>query len=177
MSDWPIHIVVLGDATAQGSHTAFNNKYTGKAQLVESNAKKLRPWRAKVSSDADEQYDGEALTGPLDVLIVFVVKRPKGHYGTGRNADLLKDSAPVYPEVRPDLGKLCRAIEDSLTGIVWRDDSLIVREAHMKRYGTKPRVEVFVRPTALATIGDLVGAGIEKPEVPEMIEFEQLSLA
>ena len=40
--------------------------------------------------------------------------------------------------------KLTRAVEDALTGLVWRDDAQVVDEVLSKRYGAPERVEVRV---------------------------------
>ena len=72
------------------------------------------------------EYDGDVLTGPLSVAFQFRFLRPQSHYGTGRNAGHVKDSAPLYPTVRPDRTKVMRSTEDALTGILWKDDSQIV---------------------------------------------------
>jgi Holliday junction resolvase RusA-like endonuclease len=48
---------------------------------------------------------------------------------------------------RPDATKLWRPTEDALTGIVWRDDSQIIRQLVRKRYcgpGEVPGAEVLV---------------------------------
>lgn len=78
---------------------------------------------------------------PLLLIATFYVARPKGHYGTGRNADVLKPSAPALPTTRPDLSNLLKLFEDALNGYAFVDDSNLV-DIHMrKRYGI-PRTEV-----------------------------------
>jgi crossover junction endodeoxyribonuclease RusA len=76
-------------------------------------------------------------TGPVAVHVKFVMPRPKHHYRTGRNAHLLRDSAPEYPTGKPDLDKLCRALLDSLTaaGVV-KDDAQVVWLDAIKVYAT-----------------------------------------
>src|SRR5690606_25696178 len=59
--------------------------------------------------------------------MVFTLARPRSHYRTGRNAHLLRDSAPARPTGAPDLSKLARATEDALTEAgVWKDDAAVV---------------------------------------------------
>jgi Holliday junction resolvase RusA-like endonuclease len=77
------------------------------------------------------------LEGPLRVRFDFVFPRPKGHFGSGKNATVLKRNAPQYPVVKPDATKVIRSTEDALKGILWRDDSQIVTQAATKRYGTQ----------------------------------------
>lgn len=95
--------------------------------MVES-SKKVKPWREAVKYAAlDQNHRWPPLDGPLLVEFAFTFARPKSHYRTGRNAHLLRDSAPPYPAVVPDLSKLIRSTEDALTDAgVWTDDARIV---------------------------------------------------
>lgn len=197
-TEWPIRIVATGKAEPAGSKTSFIPKSNDlvfklvaanspgavkdalgglRANVVDANPK-AAGWKEAVAWFAASQYHGKPLTGPLDVEVIFVLPRLKSHYGTGRNADLLKDTAPLYPAVRPDTTKLWRGVEDALTGIVWVDDGQVVNQSVQKRYGDHPRVEIRVRPTAVTCVRDLVILGEERPERPStLVPFEQLSLA
>lgn len=116
--------------------------------------KKSPGWKDRVAQEVSEQYGPEPLLDvPLAVTFRFVVPRNKGHFGTGRNAGAVKDSAPAYPRVRPDVLKLARGVEDALTGVLWRDDAQIVQEELVKEFGEPSRVEIEVR-TLDATVGE-----------------------
>lgn len=97
-------------------------------------------WRARVSTIAGEAHRGRVLEGGLSLAVSFRFLRPKSHYRTGANADsrrpwhLLRASAPGYHTQRPDATKLLRALEDALTGILWRDDAQVVRQACSKEW-------------------------------------------
>jgi Holliday junction resolvase RusA-like endonuclease len=174
--EWPIHIVVQGKAQPAGSKDAFVIPGTNRASVVDANPH-LKPWQVTVSWEARDQYRGKPMTCAVDVEIVVVRKWRTGDYGTGRNAGVLKDHAPLQPTTAPDVLKLARGIEDALTGIVYQDDALIVNEFLQKRYGHEPRVEIRVRPTALTCVRDLLLLGADAPARPsELHEFEQLSL-
>lgn len=68
------------------------------------------------------------------IMAVFTVSRPLGHYGTGRNARLLKPWATALePTGRPDLSNLCKLIEDALTEHAWHDDDQITRWADARK--------------------------------------------
>lgn len=140
-----IRLVVMGAASPAGSKRAFVNKKTGKAQVVDAN-KNSRPWKSIVAAEGAARYGGALLRGPLEVDIVFYRKRPKGHFGSGRNSDQIKESAPRYPTSKPDVLKLGRGVEDALTGIIWADDSQIVKEHLYKEYGEPERCEILIRP-------------------------------
>jgi Holliday junction resolvase RusA-like endonuclease len=143
-----IRFEVFGEARPAGSKRAFVNPHTGQAIVTDDSGKKGKTWRADIQAAAREAYDGPLLDGALDILVTFYRARPKSHYRTGKNADLLKDSAPRYPTARPDATKLLRAVEDALTGIIWVDDSLIVSQHAFKRFADdgRPKVKVEVRP-------------------------------
>jgi len=100
--------------------------------MIEGNKNLLDPWRSKVTYEvaraALEQPFASIPRGiPVGVRLVFVFDRPQSHYGTGRNADKVKEIAPKYPSGAPDTDKLTRAIFDSITDSqVWGDDGQVV---------------------------------------------------
>jgi hypothetical protein len=116
----PITITVHGHPAPQGSKRAFairkGGVLTGKAAVIESSHDRVKSWRQAVMDAAlGAMGEREAMDGPLEVHMTFYLPRPKDHYGTGRNAHVLKPSAPPYPVKPPDCGKLARATEDALS--------------------------------------------------------------
>lgn len=124
-----VELVVYGRPAPQGSKKGFVRG--GRVAMVEM-SKHVKPWRSDVRDAAlsflhRTNRTRYPLTGPLSVDMVFSIARPKGHYGTGRNAGVLKASAPRFPASMPDLSKLLRATEDALTSAgLWKDDALVV---------------------------------------------------
>lgn len=139
----PVRITVLGRPQPAGSKRAFQNKKTGKVQVVDANPT-TKPWKQEVANVARWVGPKDPLGGPLTFDATFVLSRPRSHYGTGKNSGNIKDSAPAYPTTRPDTTKLLRAVEDALTGIVWRDDAQVVRQTARKVYGHPERCEIVV---------------------------------
>lgn len=130
---------VYGQPQPAGSKTAGVGK-NGKT-FVRDSAKKGKPWRTEVTKEAALAMNGAPLLdGPLSLAVTFVVPRPKGHFGVRG----LRPSAPDYPIVRPDVTKLLRSVEDSMTGVVWRDDSQVVRQSATKQYGEPACAKVWV---------------------------------
>lgn len=131
-------IVVCGTPAPQGSKRAFVGK-SGRAHVIESSHYRVKSWRQAVIDEVRSELplDGP-LTGPLEVSMVFYLKRPQSHYRTGRNAHLLRDTAPACPSGKPDLSKLARSTEDALTDAgLWADDAQVVRYRGLaKRWGT-----------------------------------------
>jgi Holliday junction resolvase RusA-like endonuclease len=128
---------------------------------------KSKGWKDQVAQTVGAARAGEALVdGPVAVWFTFYRPRNIGDFGTGRNAGTVRNSAPAYPIVRPDVLKLARGVEDALTGVVWRDDAQIVDETLRKRYGEPARVEVRVVAMAAQTAADLPLA--ERARPPEL---------
>ena len=123
------------------------------ANIVDDN-KKSKPWQKVVAGVGRRRYRGEILTGPLRVSFVILHLRPKNHYGTGRNAERLKESARLAPIVMPDVLKLSRGIEDALTGVIWKDDAQIVVEllydCYVSRFTGKQGVAIRIEPLEVA---------------------------
>jgi len=127
-----ITIRVHGTPIPQGSKVA-NHFGNG---VRDANATKLTPWRTTIhdtATDATRYHD--TITGPVRIWLRFAFQRPPSHYRTGRNAHLIKDTAPLYPTNKNDLDKLVRAVLDSLTTAqVWVDDGLVVDVRARKFY-------------------------------------------
>ena len=149
-----IEIRVWGIPAPQGSKQV-RGYVAGRAILGES-SKAVAPWRVDVRAATQNQYQGPILTGPVAVCATFLFSRPKGHWGTGKNAERLKPSAPKHlTSVRHgDLDKLLRSTFDGLSqsagGGLITDDSLIVQVMANKRY-----VEEGELPGAYLTVTKL----------------------
>ena len=138
----PIVFTVYGKPEPAGSKRgfAFKRKTGGMGVAISDANPKSRDWKNSITHRAREEYHGELLDGPLSLSLVFHLPRPKGHFGKRG----LRDSAPRHITTKPDVLKLARAVEDALTGVVWRDDSQIVIETLAKHYGEPARVEIAV---------------------------------
>ena len=129
-----VEFEVYGKPQPAGSKRAFVNPKSGRAIVTDANAKS-KPWKQEVAAVAHQAMAGRGVfTGPVRMLLEFHVARPKGHYGTGRNAAVLKGSAPRHPTSKPDVTKLIRGVEDAMTGVVYRDDSQVYRQEARKVY-------------------------------------------
>ena len=84
--------------------------------------------------------EGDIIGRAVEVEIIFLFARPKSHYGTGKNANKLKQKAPefVTSSATGDIDKLCRSTLDGLSakagGTVIKDDSLVVSLKAVKKY-------------------------------------------
>jgi len=83
--------------------------------------------RNNVIRHLGDVWNQPPIDGPVKLMAAFSFQRPKAHYGTGRNSEVLKLSAPVEHIQTPDTDKLLRLLCDALTiaGVIV-DDRLIV---------------------------------------------------
>jgi Holliday junction resolvase RusA-like endonuclease len=168
-TDLLLDFEVRGTPAPQGSKHArpiYRGKadareFTGKVAVVESSKSRVKEWRqdvvtAAVAAMAFDRAPGTfPATGPLEVGMVFVVARPVGHFRTGRHTSgTVRDSAPAWPAVAPDLSKLVRATEDALTTAgVWGDDKQVVEYSRLlKCYPEAGALYGLTAPGARITI-------------------------
>ena len=144
-----VNIRVFGIPRPQGS-----KRHVGRGILVES-SNGVKEWRHDVRDAIFSQYSGATITGPVAVCCTFLFNRPKGHYGTGRNAGRLKPSAPRHltSHALGDIDKLLRALLDAISvkagGSLISDDSLVTELMANKRYceeGELPGAYLTVKP-------------------------------
>lgn len=111
--------------------------------------KKSGDWMQEVRRAAIDQFGTiELIQGPIELTARFYFARPKSHFGSGKNAGVLKASAPRIHAQSPDLAKLLRSLEDAITGVLWKDDKLVCRYGiGTGRYwtDTQERTEVEIR--------------------------------
>ena len=144
-----VNIRVFGIPRPQGS-----KRHVGRGVLVES-SNGVKEWRHDVRDAIFSQYSGATITEPVAVCCTFLFNRPKGHYGTGRNAGRLKPSAPRHltSSFNGDIDKLLRALLDAISvkagGSLISDDSLVTELMANKRYceeGELPGAYLTVKP-------------------------------
>jgi len=124
-----IHIRVGGLPAPGGSKVGVRNKQGHVVGLRDAAGQRNKNWRASCALCAQQvmQDEERALChGPLKVNFDFYMQRPKAHFRSGKYAGEIKNSAPLYPDKKPDRTKLMRSTEDALTGVVWHDDAQIV---------------------------------------------------
>jgi Holliday junction resolvase RusA-like endonuclease len=129
-----IRFTVAGRPQQRGSKKAFARKGGGQPLMVDANAKS-GPWMAAVAAVASAEMDGAPLLeGPLSIAVWFHFKRPQTHFRKSQGVPFLRDDAPIYHASMPDADKLMRAIGDSLSGVVYRDDAQLAHVTVRKVY-------------------------------------------
>lgn len=152
-----LEVTVYGIPKPQGSKRAFVVKGkdggNSRAVVVDDNKATLRTWRDDVKAATLDAmpYDWQRIDKPRAVFVVlaFGFDRPASHYGSGRNAAILKASAPAFHTTKPDVDKLTRGILDALTSAgVYADDSQVIRLDVLKVYvprNERPGVGIIIR--------------------------------
>lgn len=183
----PLRIVVRGQPAPQGSKHARparrkDGTLTGKVALVESSKEGVSTWRSDVKDAAikaikdycphgDRCYETFhptppspfPLTGPVEVSMVFSFKRPQGHYGTGRNAHVLKANAPARPisgSGQGDYDKLARSTTDALTSAgAWHNDKQVAECRRVAKVWCGEDPDALDVPGAVITVRQLDAGG------------------
>lgn len=90
-------------------------------------------WKTAVRGMIERASPAELFTGPLEVTLVFLLKRPKR---------LMRKTDPIGTVSHtgtPDVDNLAKAVLDAITdtGVVWNDDSQVQDIRIGKRYAEK----------------------------------------
>lgn len=113
-----ITYTIEGTPRPQGS-----KRHVGNGVLIES-SKHVKEWRAFARMKAVEAMRGsQRIDRPhvVRIRVAFCFDRPKKHLLKGT----VRVDAPVYHTSRPDSDKLLRALLDSMTEVVFEDDSQV----------------------------------------------------
>jgi len=129
-----------------------------RARIVQSNDRKMKPFVSVYDDPKDKKAKclfalaarefapKKLIDQAIRVDTTFYMPRPKLHYGTGKNADKLKDRyVNIYHTKKPDIDNLSKLVMDALTGVIWTDDSIVCKGFTEKVYARKPRVEVKIK--------------------------------
>lgn len=131
MSDRVIlDVMVYGLPQAQGRPRAFKDK-GGNVRVYDPATSKA--WKKAIKEQIlmNHAPDDGLYEGPVHMSCTFALLRPKS-----------LPKKVTEPAKRPDLDNYVKALTDSLTGIVIRDDSQIVEMFARKMYGDPPGVRV-----------------------------------
>ena len=136
---------VEGDPKAQPRQRHYYNKNLGHVGSYDPGT--ADGWKQRVSAEAIKHRPNCPLDVGLRLRIQFRFARPASHYGTGKNAGVLKASAPKFHMVsKPDLDNLEKAVMDALTDIrFWKDDCLVAKKETGKSWTTmRPGAEISI---------------------------------
>jgi len=128
---------VLGRPAPQGSKKSIGNN-----RFIEA-SKFLPAWRTAVCVAAERavaEQNWARVSGPVELEVMFYLDRPSS----------ISSNKRPYPVVPPDVDKLLRGVGDALSGVVYDDDSQIVRILAWKQYADKREPGAFIRVAELS---------------------------
>jgi crossover junction endodeoxyribonuclease RusA len=145
---------VIGRPSPQGS-----KKSIGQNRFVES-SKFLPAWRNAVRVAAEEAVALNAwarTSAPVELEVMFYLARPS-------TVSVAKRAAPIVP---PDLDKLLRGVGDALSGVIYDDDSQVVRILAWKTYADTRDPGAFVRVGELSQFNHAVFQSLDFLDLPD----------
>ncbi len=75
------------------------------------------------------------IEGPVNIALDFFFRRPASHFGTGKNAGIMKESAPRHHTQKCDIDNAAKLILDVLTKCdAWIDDCHVVKMIAAKQW-------------------------------------------
>lgn len=123
-----ITIEVSGDPKGQPRPRAFARNIGGRAVARVYDAGTAEGWKSCIAAACRGNLPAATTAEPVGVAMLFRMRRPRSHYGTGRKAGELKASAPIHHTQKPDVDNLAKAALDVLTTIgLWHDDAQCIR--------------------------------------------------
>jgi crossover junction endodeoxyribonuclease RusA len=149
-----ISVDVIGRPAPQGSKKSIGNN-----RFIES-SKYLPAWRKAVRDAAEfaVTVNGWArVSGPVELEVMFYLDRPSSVSATKR----------PQPTVPPDVDKLLRGIQDSLSGVVYDDDAQIIRVLAWKVYADAREPGAFIRVNELSQFDNTVFQSFDFLDIPK----------
>ena len=142
---WDIELTVLGEPNAQKRHRGVSRGRDGKplpfVRSYDPSKATKRDLKRLVQAEAPDK----PFLGPLRVDVYFYFAYRKGDYRTGRNAGVLKETAPIWKDTGKDRDNCDKLILDALTGIFWLNDSQVCDGRIKKLYSERPRTEIYIK--------------------------------
>ena len=135
-----IKFTVFGEAVSRKNKMGIN-KYTKKPYMYK--AKDSSTWEESVTGQAIKHRPVKLITGAVKLGATFYRKIPKS---MSKKKRAMAISGELRPTSKPDVDNLLKSFKDSLTGLVWCDDALIVeyKAGTGKWYAETPRVDVVI---------------------------------
>lgn len=102
---------------------------------------KVKQFKSILHNLVTEQYKKPPLTGALSVSLLFYRPVQRSLSNVERQRRLSNQHKPT---VKPDVDNYIKSTLDALNGVLWEDDSQIVKLTAEKRYGEKGKIIITV---------------------------------
>ena len=106
--------------------------------------KKVEDWKGYVRLAIHEQLPEGWCLLDEQLAVKYTLKFPilksmkKAEVARIANGDI------IYKASKPDVDNCLKGLNDCISGIVWRDDSLVVKASVSKIYSVTPSIEVII---------------------------------
>ena len=98
----------------------------------------------------------QRVSGPVELEVMFYLERPS-------SVSVTKRPQPIVP---PDVDKLIRGVGDALTGVVYDDDSQVIRVLAWKVYADTREPGCFIRVNELSQFDNGVFQSLDFLDLP-----------
>lgn len=113
--------------------------------VVAYEKKEMKAWRAECSKLISEAFETEKLIeGPLKIDATFYIKPPKYIFSKKKNKKKL-EAEEIFCSKKPDIDNYLKALLDSMTGIIFKDDGQVVECRARKLYSLNQRIEFEIK--------------------------------
>ena len=133
----PLDFFVPGDPKGQPrARACIRGKHAGVYDPGTANG-----WKHAVA-DAWRAVRQDPLVTAVTLRLCFYFKRPASHFGSGKNAAVLKASSPALHTGKPDCDNLAKAVLDALGD--YFNDTLVESLQVSKSYGDVAHTKVVI---------------------------------
>lgn len=153
-----IEFELFGEAKGLARHRSRIAGHGEKKWIQEYDPPENREQKAYARQACENAMQRAGLTRlieeALELVAIVYVARPMSHFGTGRNAAQVKESAPMFPTSKPDLTNIEKLLEDACEKVLYRNDSQFASKISFKRYtlGT-PKTLIRIRTLEARDLG------------------------
>ena len=135
-----IQITIPGDPQAQG-----RPRFARRGGFVQTyDPPESKKYKELVKLHAAKYKPKELLNEAL-VVEIDIFKKPPQSISKVKKNRLELENESLRPLTKPDLDNYAKGIKDSLTGVIWTDDSKVVELMVRKFYSLNPRAEVRIK--------------------------------
>ena len=112
--------------------------------VVAYEKKEMKVWRAECSKLISEAFETEKLIeAPLLIDVSFYIQPPK-YISSKKKFKEKLEAEEIFCGKKPDIDNYLKALLDSMTGIVFKDDGQVVECRARKLYSLKPKIEFII---------------------------------
>lgn len=113
--------------------------------VVAYEKKEMKAWRAECLELIKDVFRKEELIeGPLKIDATFYIRPPK-YISSKKKLKEKLEAEKIFCSKKPDIDNYLKALLDSMTGIVFKDDGQVVECRARKLYSLKPRIKFTIK--------------------------------